>query len=434
MGIFGNDCQDTGIHADCWRFYLYYNRPEKSDYEFTWSEFQQQLNRELIGNLGNLVNRSLSFLQRFFAGQLLPVEQVWQYSQIESFVKELRSQQNEITEKLEWSQLKDALHRIMAMSNYGNKIFQEKEPWVLLKSDRTLAHAWLTALVYLIYDLSICLRPYLPQTAEKMLAFLGLVGSDKFCEESFFSWQNLANYQNLYTGKPLPKPQILFHRLEDERVEELRMRFGGSQKQSQSPQAEPVIEQQPKQEKKQPKTKPEPSSELWAKSIDLRVGRIVEITPHPDAERLFIEQIDCGETELRTVVSGLAEHYQTEELLGQNVVVVTNLKPAKLRGVKSMGMILAVSPHQPNQEGQTTMGCRQVEVLHPQGQPGDRIVVQGFENFEIPTKRTSVDDFFAVPLFLQEGQAYLKDTTGDSAGLQLRCRLQSPKLQHGNIR
>ncbi len=437
IGIFGNDCQDTGISADCWRFYLYYNRPEKSDYEFTWSEFQQLLNRELIGNLGNLVNRSLSFLQRFFGGQLLPAEQVWQYSKLVAFAKELRSQQNEITEKLEWSQLKDALHRIMDMSNNGNKIFQEKEPWILVKSDRTLTHAWLTALVYLIHDLSICLRPYLPQTAEKMLSLLGLLAVEteiqpnKSIGKNFFSWQNLGNYQNLYTAKPLPKPQILFHQLENERIEELRARFAGSQS-KRSP--KPIIKQPPKQEKKQKQgAKPQPSSELWAKSIELRVGRIVEIAPHPDAERLFVEKIDCGETEPLTIVSSLAEHYQAEELLGQNVAVVANLKPVKLRGVKSMGMILAVSPYKGEKKQACTAGSRQVEVLHPQGQPGERIVIQGFEDIEMLNKLANIDDFFAIPLFLQEGQAYLQDTTGNSAGLKLQCKLQNQKLQHGNI-
>ncbi|WGK70465.1 methionine--tRNA ligase [Candidatus Haliotispira prima] len=464
VGIFGNDCRDTGIPADCWRFYLYYNRPEKSDYQFTWTEFQQLINRELIGNLANLVNRTLSFLQRFFGGKLQSPEQLQQHPEITQFLSRLREQQSEITEKLEWSRIKEGLHRIMEMADYGNKTFQEKEPWVLVKSadpkDAELAHSWLSALVFLIHDLSICLRPYLPQTAGRIAGFLGLPD-----EAENFNWQHLGAYSRLNAtkaeGQALPKPQILFQQLEDERVAELRQHFSG--KQSERTTAAPEPTDSEKQQKQQKQQKPVPASvpgpETWARCVELRVGRIVEVVPHPDATRLFVEKIDCGEAEPRTIVSGLAEHYSPEELLGKTVAVVANLKPAKLRGVKSQGMILAASPHkeeksQQEQEEQTRQsGMRLVEVLHPQGQPGDRIVVQGFEEAEAdralphpsslpstsspPSKRISIDDFFAAELFLDGGKAYLQS---GSAGLALLVQtsegavaLGSEQLQSGSI-
>ena len=433
VGIFGNDCQDMGIPADCWRFYLYYNRPEKSDYEFTWAEFQQLLNRELIGNLGNLVNRTLSFLQRFFKGQLLGAKEVRQYSEIVAFCEELRRQQGQISKKLEWCQLKDGLHHIMGMAAYGNKVFQEKEPWALVKNDAALAQAWLTALVYLVHDLSICLRPYLPQTAEKIVTFLGLA-------PTCFDWHKLGAYERLYTGKTLPKPAVLFQPLGDQRVAELRLRFAGNQNERAEVSGElsAQVNKQLTYPRKQ-ETVAEPDFELWAKSIELRVGRIVEITLHPEAERLFIEKIDCGEELPRTIVSGLAEHYQVDELLGQNVAVVANLKPAKLRGVKSMGMILAASPCKNEEDQARANGCHLVEVLHPPGEPGDRIVVQGFEAVEKPAKLSSIDDFFAVPLLLQEGRACLQNSAG-GPGLSLLVQsasgsmeLYSRQLQRGNI-
>ena len=432
VGIFGNDCQDTGIPADCWRFYLYYNRPEKSDYEFTWAEFQKLLNRELIGNLGNLVNRTLSFLQRFFNGQLLVAEQVQQHSEIIAFLAELHQAQNKITEKLEWSQLKDGLHNIMSMADYGNKIFQNKEPWLLVKNDRSLAHAWLTALVYLIYDLSICLWPYLPRTCEKMAIFLGFNPSD---EPSCFAWRNLCLYERLYKGKALPKPQILFQQLEDKQVAELRARFAGRQQQCKT------TGQTDEKQKHQKKTE---KWELWVQNVDLRVGRIVDIQPHPNAERLFVEKIDCGEAEPRTVVSGLVEYYRPEELLGKNVALVANLKPTKLRGIKSMGMLLAASPYEDQKEQALAAGYRLVEVLHPQGAPGDRIVVNGFQEIDSPIKPISIDDFFTVSLVLHNGQAQIQtQNNSESPGSPARELLvqsaagleplKAQQLQYGKI-
>ncbi len=413
VGIFGNDCQDTGIPADCWRFYLYYHRPEKSDYEFTWAGFQQLVNRELIGNLGNLVNRSLSFLQRFFGGKLLtPSEMAGlaQLSEIKAFLAELRRRQDEIAEKLEWSQLKDGLYHIMEMSGFGNKIFQDKEPWILVKSDPATAHAWLTVLVYLVHDLAICLRPYLPQTAGRIVEFLGLSAA-----EENFAWKHLGCYERL--AESLPKPQILFQQLEAKHMAQLRARFAGSQSERQSPAAGQGFAQSGEKGKNKAesranqtnrtKEKPKSDSETWARTIDLRVGLIVEVGPHPDAERLFVEKIDCGEAEPRTIVSGLAEHYRPEDLLGKMVVVVANLKPAKLRGIKSMGMILAASA--PESASDDSGGAK-LEVLHPAGQPGERIVVEGFADCEPPIKRAGIEDFFAVPLLLREGKVYLKNT------------------------
>ncbi|MEM9424298.1 MAG: methionine--tRNA ligase, partial [Spirochaetota bacterium] len=439
VGIFGNACQNTGIPADCWRFYLYYNRPEKSDYEFTWTEFQQLLNRELIGNLGNFVNRSLSFLQRFFEGRLPTEEAVRQDAEVNAFLSELQVQQEDITEKLEWSQIKDALHSIMALSDYGNKMFQDTEPWVLIKKDRGLAHTWLTALVYLIHDLSIYLHPYLPRTAAKIAALLALNPADS----QSFAWQNLGRYERL--GAALPPVEILFQPLEDAQVTELRSRFAGSQSERGTSEgqaaktAAPEDSEDSEEANKEPSSKPssQPSSQRWAESVELCVGRIIEVTPHPDAERLFVETVDCGEEQPRTIVSGLAEHYRPDELLGQNVAVVLNLKPAKLRGVKSMGMILAASPHEGKEA--SLAGQRLVEVLHPCGEPGDRIVVQGFAELTAPAKRCSIDDFFALPLFLREGRAYLQDTGGGS-GLLLQAvhangstELSSQGLRDGRV-
>ena len=228
VGIFGNDCRETGIPADCWRFYLYYNRPERSDYQFTWADFQQLINRELIGKLGNLVHRSLSFLQRFFGGRLLPFEAVQSQVEIQDFLQQLETFHSEITNKLEGAQLKDALHQILAMAGYGNKVFQEPSRGLWVRSEKEKAHAWLTALAFLIHDLAICIAPYLPDTASRIVGFLGL-------SKEYLFWKHLGAteaYRALLPHNSLcPSRKILFRQLEDQTIAELRKHFAGTQQQ-----------------------------------------------------------------------------------------------------------------------------------------------------------------------------------------------------------
>lgn len=429
VGIFGNDCKDTGIPADVWRFYLYYNRPEKSDFEFNWQDFQQLLKQELIGNLGNLVNRTLSFLQRFFDGQILSYSDIASNSEVQSFLAQARQLQLEVEDRLENAQLKEALHIVMSMADLGNKCFQAREPWVLIKQDKTQAQQWLTALVFLLHDLAICLRPFLPYSAARIASFLHLGEAQNLeaRDATWADWTKLGHYQELSTG-PFSPPEILFHPLEDEVIQKLRSQFAGSQ--------ESRIAEAQKLEKSEKLEEQEADpAATFASQVDLRIGKILSVEAHPEAERLFIEQIDCGEEEPRTIVSGLAEHYSPDELCGKNVVVVANLKPAKLRGVKSMGMILAASSEKDESKPKGL-----VEVIHPSGEPGQRIVIEGFESLAAPEKRISVDKFFAAELFLRDGQVQLRGK-GQSHGLfspssEAAGRgpaLQSSKLKSGQV-
>ncbi|HKK47601.1 MAG TPA: methionine--tRNA ligase, partial [Alkalispirochaeta sp.] len=148
IGVFGNDAQDTGIPADVWRFYMFYNRPETSDYTFTWDDFQEKVNGELIGNLGNLVNRTLTFLTRYFDGVVL--SGATGDAARGEFWNEVEQREAQITDKLEWAGLRDGFRQIFALSSYGNRTFQAAEPWKTRKSDPDGTHALLSDLVYLI--------------------------------------------------------------------------------------------------------------------------------------------------------------------------------------------------------------------------------------------------------------------------------------------
>ena len=167
IGVFGNDVEDTGIPADCWRFYMFYNRPEKSDFTFTWKDFQDKVNKELIGNLSNLVNRTLSFIKRFYDGKLESP------SFDEALMAEIRKREERITDLLEHAEEKDALHEIFALSDLGNKAFQDAEPWKKRTENPEEAVRLLSTLYFLIRDLAVMVTPYIPSTGEKILSFIG---------------------------------------------------------------------------------------------------------------------------------------------------------------------------------------------------------------------------------------------------------------------
>jgi len=352
IGVFGNDCQDTGIPADVWRFYIFYNRPEKSDTQFLWKDFEEKVNSELIGNLANLVNRTLTFANRFFDGQVPEGE-------VDSdFWKEVKEKEALISAKLDRAELRDAFKEMFLLSSFGNKAFQAGEPWRTRTEDPAAAASLLRSLIYLVRDLAVLVHPYIPETAEKIVSFL---------EGADLSWGSLAKLEGI-TG--INTPEILFKKLEEKQIDGLRERFAGSQEERAAAAEEATLENQ------------------FNRDIQLVVGKIVEIERHPEAEKLYVEKIDCGEAEPRTIVSGIVPYYKEEELLGKNVVVVANLKPTKLRGIKSMGMILAAEDKDEN-----------VEVIFPEAaEPGTPVVLAGDTRENREYKRLKASRFFEIPL------------------------------------
>ena len=152
VGVFGTDAIETGIPADAWRFYIFYNRPEKQDFQFTWKDFQEKMNSELIGNLGNLVNRTLLFVNKYYEGKIpdAPVdEELW---------AEVKKREAKITELLEWANLKDAFHEMFGISDICNKAFQAAEPWKTRTTDPEAAAKLIHNLCYVIKDLMIMMN------------------------------------------------------------------------------------------------------------------------------------------------------------------------------------------------------------------------------------------------------------------------------------
>jgi len=171
VGIFGDGAQATGIQSDIWRYYLMINRPEHGDTEFTWADFQVKINNELVAALGNLIYRTISFINRYFDSKLT---EVIISDEDESFIEEVERSEEKIRVLLEDIRIKDALKEIMHIARLGNQYFQKAEPWKTVKLDPQRAQTTLTILVNVIKDLSILLEPYLPDTAAKIRSQLNI--------------------------------------------------------------------------------------------------------------------------------------------------------------------------------------------------------------------------------------------------------------------
>ncbi len=369
IGVFGNDVEETGIPADVWRFYMFYNRPEKQDFTFTWKDLQEKVNKELIGNLSNLVNRTLTFVKRFYNGTL-PEGKC-----DEELVSIIREKEDEITSLLEKAEERDALRAVFALSDIGNKAFQDGEPWKKRTENPEEAEKLLRTLVYLIRDLGVMITPYMPSAGAKILSFLG--------ERADLEWKNIGSFE----GKiEIGEVSLLFSKLEDKTIDELRARYSGSQ----SEREEKKKEDNKKEENKMDEEKS--LLENWAHKVILKVSKIVECEKHPDGDKLYILKLDCGEEEPRTIVSSIVPYYTREELLGHNIVLVSNLKPANFRGVKSYGMLLAASDK--NDESHST--C---EVIFADDfEPGTVLEYEGQPETEKITTYLKSDHFFALPM------------------------------------
>ncbi len=380
IGVFGNDVQETGIPADVWRFYMFWNRPERSDVNFSWADFQEKVNGELIGNLSNLVNRTLTFVSRFYDGALPEGELD------EELVKAIRDKEEVITNLLERAEERDALHEIFALSDIGNKAFQAGEPWKTRKEAPEKAASLLRTLCFLIRDLAVMISPYMPVTSDRILSFLSAEGSDWKCVGTFAGVDKVQGVS------------LLFSKLEDGFVEELRNRYSGSQEERKA--------ESPKEDKKKVKeekkmtveeTKEMSIADQFAHKVILKVSKIVNVEKHPNGDMLYILKLNCGEEEERTIVSSIVPYYTAEELLGHNIVLVSNLKPANFRGVKSYGMLLAASD--PDAPEHTT--C---EVLFAdEFEPGTVLEFDGEGDVEKITTYIKPDHFFALPIYTENG-------------------------------
>ncbi|HRY54348.1 MAG TPA: methionine--tRNA ligase [Spirochaetia bacterium] len=417
VGVFGTDAVESGIPADVWRFYIFWNRPEKGDSLFTWADFQEKVNGELIGNLGNLANRTLTFVSRYYEGTI-PGGAV-----DEGFWAQARAIEDRVAAHLERAELRDAFRACFELADLANKRFQDGEPWKTRVSDPSKAACLIRDLAYVLRDLAVMVHPYLPQASERLASFLG----KSFSGPGALSWADVGKLEGL---EKVVKTEVLFSKLEDDRVSELRERYAGSQKEraereakSEAPAKVAAAPKAPGAEAAAPAPSPAshnappaepkpipyaglPVEERFARLVDLRVAKIVKVERHPKADKLYIETLDDGSGTERVIVSGLVPFYKEEELLGKSIVLVNNLKPAKLRGIESRGMLLAASRKVEGEGG--AMVKETVEVLDAgQAAPGSRVLLEGQDESIAPQAEIDVDSFFSVPIRAEGASAMI---------------------------
>ena len=402
IGVFGTDARESGIPADAWRFYAFYNRPEKSDFQFMWKDFQEKMNSELIGNLGNLVNRTTTFISKYYDG-VIPA-----FKKDEELWAKILEGEKKVTELLEWSELKDAFHEIFAISSIANKAFQDGEPWKTRNTDPEAAANLIGNLAYVLKDLMIMVHPYLPHYAEKVLSFFGKTGVTgkvgKPNNEGALTWADLGKTEGL---DKLYKTEIIFKTMDNPTTDAYRERYSGKQadRLNQEAAAKPAkSENNAKKEKKveqkeAPKKEPltkEQQIDIFNEKVILKVAKILEVTRHPDAEKLYVEKLDDGTGVERIICSGLVPYLKEEDLLGKHVVIADNLKPRKLRGIESRGMLLAADYTDAD-------GKECVEVLDCSwAAPGTPVVIEGTDPAFAKAEVVDADTFFEVPISVTE--------------------------------
>ncbi len=386
IGVFGSDAIESGIPADAWRFYIFYNRPERQDYQFTWKDFMEKLNGELIGNLGNLVNRTLLFVNKYYNGVIpdAPVdEELW---------AKVRELEKKATDYLEWAELKDAFHTIFEISDLCNKKFQDTEPWKARNENPAVAESLIHNLCYVIKDLMIMANPFMPQYTQVIMSYFGKsiqeskVGSET---KPGYTWANLGETTGL---DKVGATEVYFKPLDQKTMLAFREKFSGKQ-----------AKQTEKAAKKAEKKKEEPvalpleqQEAFFNANIELTVAKITDIKPNPDGDKLYIETLDDGSGTSRTIQSGLRKYLREDELLGKNVIIAANLAPRLMRGIESRGMLLAGDYKDGDKE------C--VEVLDAGwAAPGTKVVLEGADPKAAKKSEISIDEFFAVQIEAKDG-------------------------------
>lgn len=311
---------------DALRYYLLREVPFGSDGVFTPEAFVERVNFDLANDLGNLLNRTIAMINKYFDG-MIPVykgsEGVYEQSLVQSH-KDTVEKYEEHMEKMEFSVVLTTLWQLISRNN---KYIDETQPWVLAKEGKTEELA--TVMVHLAESLrriAILIKPFLTETPNRIFDQLNIQ------EESLKNWDSLKEFGLLPSGKVVEKGEPIFPRLDmKEEVEFIKLEMQG-----------PVKQEAKKEEVKVEAPESEEISIDDFMKIDLRVAKVLQVEPIKKADKLLKLQLDLG-YEQRQVVSGIAKYYSPEELVGRRVICVTNLKPVKLRGELSQGMILAGS-------------------------------------------------------------------------------------------
>ena len=300
---------------DVLKYVLTANAPETKDNDFTWKDFQARNNNELVAILGNFVNRALVLTHKYFEGKVPELGTLTDYDkQTLSSISVIKA---EVEKSLDSFRFREALKNAMDLARLGNKYLADEEPWKVIKTDVERVKTVLNISLQITANLTICLQPFLPFSMNKLRGFLNLGKLD---------WEKLGNTNLLSAGHQLNTPELLFEKIEDDVIEAQVQKLLNTKKANELAQA------------KAAPAKPHIEYDDFGK-MDIRVGTILEAEKVAKTKKLLKLLIDTG-IDKRTVVSGIAEYYEPEALIGKQVSILVNLAPKNLKGIESQGMIL----------------------------------------------------------------------------------------------
>jgi methionyl-tRNA synthetase len=285
--------------------------PETKDSEFTWKEYQTRINSELADILGNFVNRALVLTQKYYEGKVPERGELTEEDQL--VLAEINEIPKRISKLVYAYKLRDAQAEAMNLARLGNKYLADQEPWKVVKVDPKRVETVMNIALQITANLSVVLQPFLPATATKLSNFLNFKSTN---------WEDAGNGDLMKVGDQTKTPEILFQKIEDSLVEEEVKKLKNTDS----------------MESKFEVQKEEVSFDDFTK-MDIRLGTILEAEKVEKADKLLKLLVDTG-LDKRTIVSGIAEHYSPEEIIGKTVQVLMNLAPRKIKGIESKGMIL----------------------------------------------------------------------------------------------
>ena len=305
---------------DVLRYTLTANAPETKDNDFTWADFQARNNNELVAIFGNFINRVTVLTQKYYQGVVPDSGEL--LDEDKAVLNQLNAHPDVIADSLERYRFREAQMTLINVARLGNKYLADAEPWKLIKSDPERTATIMNVALQIAAALAVLSEPFLPFTAAKLKSILGLNHLDKP-----LSWEAISNNSTyLPQGHKIEQSPLLFRKIEDQEMDLQRQKLEKTKSNNHTMEAQST-----------------PVKDLINfddfSKMDLRVGTIMAAEKMPKANKLLILSVDVG-VDRRTVVSGIAEHYKPEDIVGQKVCVLLNLEPRKIRGTLSQGMIL----------------------------------------------------------------------------------------------
>ncbi len=330
--------QDFPGKQDVLRYVLTANAPETRDNDFTWKDFQTRNNSELVAILGNFINRAMVLTHKYFDGEVPALGELTDYDK--QTLEEFKDVKETLGSNIENFRFREALKDALNLARIGNKYLADTEPWKLAKTDMVRVETIMNLSMQISANLAIAFEPFLPFSAAKLRKMLNMEHAD---------WNKLGSIDIISAGAKIETPELLFEKIEDDVV-----------------QAQIDKLNRTKEENILKNFKPEPVAENIPfddfMKLDIRVGKVLECTKVPKADKLLQFKIDDGMGG-RTIVSGIAKYYAPEDLVGKEVCFIANFEPRKLKGVMSQGMILSaedaggrlvvIGPH-----GEVKPGCQ----------------------------------------------------------------------------